>query len=298
MAQRRMISRRITESDKILALKGNDRARFIYAALLPYTDKAGRVNVNPKGLAGTIFEGFEWTTDEITEALQALARVGLITLYAGRKHTLLAEYTNFEEFNKPHPKEAESELPGPNDESMAVLTPSPVKEPVVTAQSPTRNIPENNPKKETQGSTLTLTPTLTVFKGSKEDDRSKKPRELERSPPLQLYLELWNTNRGTLPAIEVINDDRERALKKLLKRHKDELPDLFRDAVRAVASNDFWTQNRYGFDTLVPGKVLKYAEQWRHSGSGLSPGNARLVTNIQRWDKALPPDSPAREEVN
>lgn len=290
MAQRRMIARRITDSEKILALRGNDRARFMYTALLPYTDKAGRLNVNPKGLAGTIFEGFEWSVEEIKTALYDLARVGLITLYSGHRHVLLAEYTNFEEFNRPHPKEAESDLPGPDDEGMSVITLSPLEEPLVAAQSPTGNLPGNTQEKEIQGSTPFKTPTGLEVNDLKEDDASEKTLTERKPPPFQIYLELWNSNRGALPGIAKIDKRRKRALEKLKAEHGDTLPDLFRDAVRAVASNDFWVQNRYGFDNLVPSKVQRYAEQWRHSGLGMSVGNTRLVQNVERWSKALPPD--------
>lgn len=110
-----MVSKRITDSAKIQALRGNDRARFMYVALLPHTDPAGRVNVNPHGLAGTLFEPFEYTVDDVRDALFDLAEVGLLTLYRTTKHDLLAEYVRFRDFNTPHPKEGESDYPGPED---------------------------------------------------------------------------------------------------------------------------------------------------------------------------------------
>jgi len=149
MAQKRMLSRRITESDKISALQGNDRARFIYTALLPHTDKAGRVNANPLGLKGTIFEAFEYSVDDIQQALEDLAAVGLVTLYSSGRHKLLAEYTKFAEFNTPHPKEAESDLPGPEDAG-------------TTAFEPSGNLPGKDPTRIVEGSTPT--PTLTPTK--------------------------------------------------------------------------------------------------------------------------------------
>lgn len=165
-----MLSRRITESDKITALRGNDRARFVYVALLPYTDKAGRVNVNPEGLKGTIFEAFEWTSEEIEGALRALEAVGLITLYSSERHKLLAEYVNFERFNTPHKNEPDSELPGPEDES-------------VTASGPSGNFTGN--LREVGAGSSSPTPTLiqspTPTPTPKKEEGENETRETETS---------------------------------------------------------------------------------------------------------------------
>ncbi len=123
MAQKRMLSRRIAASKSIHALKGNDRARFIYTVLLPYTDRAGRINANPNGLKGGILEPFEYTVDEIAEALKDLAEVGLLTLYSTDEHALIAEYARFSDFNTPHPKEPESDFPGPDEEGCSIALP-------------------------------------------------------------------------------------------------------------------------------------------------------------------------------
>lgn len=114
MAQRRMVSKRLTQSAKVsVDLQGNDAARFVYVALLPYTDREGRVNANPYGLAGTIFEAFEYDATEIASALQALADVGLIELYQTKTHKLIASFTKFTDFNTPHKREGPSDFPTP-----------------------------------------------------------------------------------------------------------------------------------------------------------------------------------------
>ena len=112
MAQRRMVSKRLTQSAKIsVDLQGHDLARFLYVALLPHTDREGRVNANPYGLEGTIFEAFEYTAQEIAQALQILADVGLLTLYQSKTHKLIAQYVKFTDFNTPHKREGESDFP-------------------------------------------------------------------------------------------------------------------------------------------------------------------------------------------
>lgn len=116
MAQKRMLSKRVTESDKIIALEGNNLARFLYTALLPHTDKAGRVTANPLGLKGTIFEAFEYTVEDITGALQALSDVGLLVIYRTKRRQLVAEYVRFTEFNSPHKNEADSNFSGPRED--------------------------------------------------------------------------------------------------------------------------------------------------------------------------------------
>jgi len=146
MAQKRMIHRRVTSSSKMHALTGKNIARFVYTALLPYADKAGRLNVNPMGLKGTTFEGFEYTVEDITEALHDLASVGLIVLYSNGGHKLLAEYARFGTFNSPHPKEPESDFPGPSDSGSVVVAGS-------------GNLPGNDREEPVQGSTPTPTNT-------------------------------------------------------------------------------------------------------------------------------------------
>jgi hypothetical protein len=145
MATKRMISRRITESDKMLALAGNDRARFVYAALLPHTDKAGCVNANPYGLKGSVFEGFEYTVADIAGALQALSDVGLIVLYSSGRHQLIAQFVKFEKFNKPHKNEAESDFPRLGDKGTAKVTDVAAATGITGLRDSAATIPRNPP---------------------------------------------------------------------------------------------------------------------------------------------------------
>jgi len=109
-----MVSKRLTQSKKIaVELCGNNLARFLYVALIPHTDREGRVNVNPHGLAGGMFEAFEYTIEDLTQALADLADVGLIELYKTPTHKLIAQFTKWDTFNKPHKREPASDYPAP-----------------------------------------------------------------------------------------------------------------------------------------------------------------------------------------
>lgn len=76
------------------------------------------------------------------------------------------------------------------------------------------------------------------------------------------YRDIWNENRGPLPAIRTLSEARRRKLRNLDKEFgPNEARQMFRAATRAVAQNDFWIRRGYGFDNLLRGKVEQYAEQ-------------------------------------
>lgn len=128
MAEKRFIARRITESDKIrsLANEGKLLATSVYMWLLPYTDRAGRINANAYYLKGGIFQGYGFTLEELTAAVDDLARVGLVHLYGNGRHDRIIQYAKFHVddggFNKPHDREAASTLPGPDDAGSTSIT--------------------------------------------------------------------------------------------------------------------------------------------------------------------------------
>jgi len=116
VAQWRPLHKRITRSDKVLELAHDPFALWLYTALLPETDREGRLNANPVGLAGTVFEGFGYEPAEIERALRELDRVGLVILYRNGRNKHLLQFTKFQEMCRPDSREAKSELPGPDDE--------------------------------------------------------------------------------------------------------------------------------------------------------------------------------------
>ena len=94
MAEKRMVHRNITKSDKLLRVANTRgwRAFSLYMAHMPYLDKAGRMKANPLGLKGTIWEVHPITTEEIAGDLDALADAGLLRLYRTPKGELVMQY--------------------------------------------------------------------------------------------------------------------------------------------------------------------------------------------------------------
>lgn len=297
MAEKRFIARRITESDKIrtLANDGKLLATTLYAFLLPYLDKAGRMNANPLLLKGGLFEGYTFTVDELEGAIQDLARVGLIRLYSNGRFGHLIQYDKFHSedggFNTPHPKEPESELPAPDDSGS-----KPVTLPATTlkaAETPSSTRPEHGP--EEAGNLpgivradvkreIEIKREVKKEHSSTSETENPPPKSLAATPPREshdpgLFKEIWNTNRGRLPAVHALNNKRKGQIRALVKEHGSAAAaDLFRDATRAVAADEFWITRQYGFDNLLTGKVLQKAEQWRAGAIQLGTGNAKLAT--------------------
>lgn len=138
MAQWRPLYRRLTESEKVLALaqRGDHFALWLYTALLPHTDREGRLNANPAGLAGTIFEGYDYQPAEIERAIHQLADVGLVILYRNGRNQHLVQYTKFQDMCKPDSREAKSDLPGPGDDGSETIAGS-LSEPSPATTTPT-----------------------------------------------------------------------------------------------------------------------------------------------------------------
>lgn len=307
MAQWRPLHRRITQSEKVLALGSNDTARWIYCALLPYTDREGRINANPMGLAGTILEGFPYSPDDIQAALEALAGVGLIELYQTARHQLLAQFTNFE-LSKPHAKEPQSELPGPEDSGTEPLTfagtpsgtPSePVREdsgkvPGNGTAKPAEPIPEKPGTVAGPDVHMHVHVQRDVHKPLSADaDASDSPPPVKKSkkstgPTNQEFLDTWNEYRGKLPRADTANG-REKFFARMRRELGDEALNYFRDAVQQVAREPYYLERGYGIGHLLSGdngKVLKWAEKWR-DGGGLSDGNRAVASTAMSVADAI-----------
>lgn len=264
MAQWRPLHRRITQSEKILALGSNDTARWIYCALLPYTDREGRINANPMGLAGTILEGFPYTPEQIEAALEALAKVGLIELYQTARHQLLAQFTNFE-LSKPHAKEPQSELPGPEDSGTEPVTfagtPSDTVE--ATSLEVSRKVPGNglakpaDPIPEKPGTVERPDVHVHVHVQREKEKLSSVSETVSpaEQPPaaaprltLADLVEIWNQERGLLVKCTSTKDAQFRRLgNSFLKRHERQ-PDggreVFRAGITVVREDHYWLGRR------------------------------------------------------
>jgi hypothetical protein len=116
MADGRMLSKRVTRSNKIADLS-SDTARMIYSWLIPYTDVEGRMEADPRLLKADIAPLLDHITSAvINNVLLELHKIGLIVLYSsddGLKKYL--QILKFEENQKNLRKdrEAPSHIPGP-----------------------------------------------------------------------------------------------------------------------------------------------------------------------------------------
>lgn len=133
MARGRMIDQHYTRSRKLNSLTRD--LRYIYAAILPYLDREGRIIAEPRHLDGTVFLKTDVRKDEIADALQEFARVGLIELYADEDGMAILQYTRFSEFNTPNHREKASELPGPTGERVEVASGTSVNTPPGNARA-------------------------------------------------------------------------------------------------------------------------------------------------------------------
>jgi hypothetical protein len=83
MSRKRNISTDISTDTRVAALaeKAGPFAVLAFTWLIPHADDWGRFTADPMEIKLQVFPAFNVTTQEIQEALQAIAEVGLITLY-------------------------------------------------------------------------------------------------------------------------------------------------------------------------------------------------------------------------
>lgn len=127
MAEGRMISRRITRSEKVAALK-SDTSRMIYTWIIPFLDVEGRLEVNIELLKADIAPLLKHITCRgLMNILVELHNIGLIVLYTIKNKEYL-QLTQFDEHQKNLRKDKESpcKIPAPTPESLRTYSgPSP-----------------------------------------------------------------------------------------------------------------------------------------------------------------------------
>lgn len=317
MAQWRPLHRRITSSDKVVTLAHDPFALWLYCALLPHTDQAGRLNANPTGLAGTIFEGYGYTPESIEAGLRALADAGLIELYANGRNRHLLQYTKFQEMCNPDKREAKTELPGPDDEGsehvpdktpeVPAATPAPLPE--VSANTPRTTRPlhgdgdgdvhgDEDGELSATSELANLDPPPVEAAPRRELEPPATKREIHRTKtPVpaanrirdidQPFMDAWNEHSAPLPRITALDKDRRRHLDGLRKEFGEEALDVFRDAVKQVAREGFYREKHYGFNQLLAaGNLLMWAEKWRDS-NGMTDADRRLADKAARVADAI-----------
>lgn len=291
MARGRFISNSISTSKKFARLATNDH-RLMYLMLVPHVDADGRHDADPRILNGQVYTLLGLTTERVEAALYDMRDVGLIHLYEVEGDPFL-EIVGFLEHNTPHHREKKDLLPPPEQGTPLRTTLSNVgpSTPEASAkQGPSKAeacqpFPAEEKRREEE----------VEEKGREHSSIAKREptKQLAAAPPREsydpgLFMEIWNTNRGRLPGVTTLNSKRKRAIKALVKEHGTaEAVELFRDATRAVAADEFWLERQYGLDILLAGKVLQKAEQWRAGAVRLGTGNARLANTAMTIANAI-----------
>jgi hypothetical protein len=107
-----MLSATISESKKFGNVQTNT-SRLVYLMLLPWVDREGRYEADATLISHRVLMRCGITEDQVEEALTDLHRCGLIRLYSAQGKRVL-EFVDFLKWNKPHWKEPDSMLPGPD----------------------------------------------------------------------------------------------------------------------------------------------------------------------------------------
>lgn len=278
MARGRFISNSISTSKKFSRLSKNDH-RLMYLMLVPHVDAEGRHDADARILSGQVYTLLGLTLQQIEDGLADMHQVGLITLYSVKDDRYL-EITDFHEHNKVRrdkdgnpSREAASSIPAPSAGTVAGPAPDQLR--------------SNSAPTPAQGEGLRVKSKVKVQVQEEHSSIAKSeappPKALAAPPPREshdpgLFKEIWNTNRGRLPAVQALNNKRKGQIRALVKEHGPQPAlELFRDATRAVAADDFWINRQYGFDNLLAGKVLQKAEQWRAGAVQLTQGNRQLA---------------------
>ncbi len=111
MAKGRMMNKRIAKSDKIAAL-AKDRYRTVYFMLYPHLDREGRYSADPRDIKEDCVPRLKYSLSDISEALNALHEVGLITIYTvnGRQYLEASRFDDFQ-VGLHKDREAPSDIP-------------------------------------------------------------------------------------------------------------------------------------------------------------------------------------------
>lgn len=280
MARGRMLDRRFTESKKLQALPRD--YRLVYASILPFLDREGRIIAEPIYLKAICFRHTDFEPAEIGTAVHTLADAGLVQLYADEDNAAIIQYVDFGRFNSPNAKEAKSDLPGPDGQGV-----EPARDPLICAApepAPAMHAqPTGNASGERNG-TSTLTTTENGTKPTATDLAAAPP--MEHDP--EYLAEVWNAHRGPLPRVVTLNAARKKALERHAKEYGEDAEVALAEAAQAVAANDFWVRKQYGLDELLAGgKVAKYRDKWRAGVTQLGEANIRMAAQVDRWAKAL-----------
>jgi 5-methylcytosine-specific restriction endonuclease McrA len=113
MAEGRMLKKAISTSRRLADLK-TDSARLLYTWMIPHLDIEGRFYADPMVIKGSVVPRLKGFMEaEITDCLEDMDRVGLITLYVvdGERYFHLRKFEDHQTLNPK--REAPSKIPNP-----------------------------------------------------------------------------------------------------------------------------------------------------------------------------------------
>lgn len=123
MAEGRMLKKAISTSRRLADLQ-SDSARMLYTWIIPHLDIEGRFYADPEMVKGSVVPRIKsFTLSKIEECLSDMHKVGLILVYKVDGDTYL-QLRKFEDHqNLRRDKEAQSNIPAPNEMDNSGTTP-------------------------------------------------------------------------------------------------------------------------------------------------------------------------------
>ena len=295
MARGRFISNTLATSHKFKRL-ANDIHRLVYIMCLIQADEQGITEADPDIVAQRHMTFCAVTAQQARAALLDLHSAGLIKLYEAKGQPFM-RIVDFEIHNKirrgknGNPlREGKSAHPSPTDKLPAFMESDDGTTAAETAQE------LRSDRAETASKGLRVKSKEQRVKSEGLRTHSSDSSELVVTPNGQVaqarrarvdyqeFVDVWNEQATTLPGVQKVNQARRRGIDKLCKEHGvAEALGLLHDAAAQVATDDFWIERQFGFDNLMPSKVVEKAEKLRNGRDG---GNAKLAKEAVGWFEA------------
>lgn len=148
-----MLDKRFTSSKKVNSLSREHR--YMYAAILPFLDREGRINAQPIYLKANVFLNTDVEMEEIATAVWTFANVGLIELYGHEDHAAVLEYVDFSKYNSPNSREVASAYPAytgemPSDTMLTSARTDAMQRTCTARAQSTLNVNENENENENE----------------------------------------------------------------------------------------------------------------------------------------------------
>jgi len=193
MAEGRMLKRNISISKRLPQLK-TDSARMLWTWIIPFLDVEGRYYASPDLVKSNVVPRVKTFNEEnISEYLQDMAKVGLITLYEVDNEAYL-QYRKFEEFQSLRKDHEGKPLPAPPKSS------GPTTDQLQTNYRPTTAEVKLSKVKLSKGNAREehLPVDNSKSEDSKPEDPKPAPLEKEEKPKTTIPQAMENGNGGSM----------------------------------------------------------------------------------------------------